>query len=201
MKILIIDDDLALCALVKRHLEKGGDECECLYDLENVSAQVKEVQPDIILLDIGFEGADGVWSLPAIENAAPFASIIFITSHTESSEMVRALKAGGNYYSKKPLNMEELTAIINSQKRNLITHNATIILLTAFESKLLNLLAMNQGNTVTRTEIYQHLWKGNDTTAASLNNLVSHLREYFSPETGVEIETIWGAGYKLTVKK
>ena len=135
--------------------------------------------------------------------------------------MVRALKAGGNYYIKKPLNMEELTAIINSQKRNLITHNATIkmgaftftpknqtlssgeqtILLTAFESKLLNLLAMNQGNTVTRTEIYQHLWKGNDTTAASLNNLVSHLREYFSPETGVEIETIWGAGYKLTVKK
>ena len=221
MKILIIDDDIALCALVKRHLEKGGDECECLYDLENVSAQVKEVQPDIILLDIGFEGADGVWSLPTIENAAPFASIIFITSHTESSEMVRALKAGGNYYIKKPLNMEELTAIINSQKRNLITHNATIkigaftftpksqmlssgeqtILLTAFESKLLNLLAMNQGNTVTRAEIYQHLWKGNDTTAASLNNLVSHLREYFSPETGVEIETIWGAGYKLTVKE
>ncbi|MCR5574429.1 MAG: response regulator transcription factor [Bacteroidaceae bacterium] len=221
MKILIIDDDIALCALVKRHLEKHGDECECLYNLENVSMRVKEAQPDIILLDIGFEGADGVWSLPTIENAAPFASIIFITSHTESSEMVRALKAGGNYYIKKPLQMDELTAIINSQKRYLITNNPTIkigtfnfnrknqtlsvgqqtIQLTAFESRLLNLLVMNQGNVVMRTEIYQHLWKSDDSTAASLNNLVCHLRDYFPPESGVEIETIWGAGYKLTVKE
>ena len=37
MKILIIDDDIALCALVKRHLEKNGDDCEYLYELENVS--------------------------------------------------------------------------------------------------------------------------------------------------------------------
>ena len=221
MKILIIDDDIALCALVKRHLEKNGDDCECLYDLENVSTRIKEIQPDIILLDIGFDGADGVWSLPTIENAAPFASIIFITSHTESAEIVRALKAGGNYYIKKPLQMEELTAIINSQKRNLIAGNPTIKIgtfdfnrknqtlsdgkqtfqLTALESRLLNLLAMNRGNAVTRIEIYQHLWRGDDSTAASLNNLVCHLREFFTPDSGVAIETIWGIGYKLTVKE
>ena len=221
MKILIIDDDIALCALVKRHLEKNGDDCECLYELENVSTRVKEIQPDIILLDIGFEGADGVWSLPTIENAAPFASIIFITSHTESAEMVRALKAGGNYYVKKPLQMDELSAIINSQKRNLIAGNPTLkigtfefnrknqtlsdgkqtLQLTALESRLLNLLAMNRDTAVTRTEIYQHLWRGDDSTAASLNNLVCHIREFFTPESGVEIETIWGIGYKLTVKE
>ena len=52
-----------------------------------------------------------------------------------------------------------------------------------------------------RKEIYQHLWKNDDYTAASLNNLVCHLRDYFPPESGVEIETIWGMGYKLTVKE
>ena len=221
MKILIIDDDIALCTLIKNHLEKGDDECVCLYDLDNVSTRVKETQPDIILLDIGFEGDDGVWALPTIENAAPFASIIFITSHTESSEMVRALNAGGNYFVRKPLQMNELTAIINSQKRNLITNNPAINIgtfifnrknqtlsdgnithqLTAFESRLLNLMAMNRGNAVMRKEIYQHLWKNDDYTAASLNNLVCHLRDYFPPESGVEIETIWGMGYKLTVKE
>ncbi|MBQ6746217.1 MAG: winged helix-turn-helix domain-containing protein [Bacteroidaceae bacterium] len=73
--------------------------------------------------------------------------------------------------------------------------------LTALESRLLNLLAMNRGNAVTRAEIYQHLWRGDDSTAASLNNLVCHLREFFTPDSGVEIETIWGIGYKLMVKE
>ena len=60
---------------------------------------------------------------------------------------------------------------------------------------------MNRGNAVTRAEIYQHLWRGDDSTAASLNNLVCHLREFFTPDSGVEIETIWGIGYKLMVKE
>ena len=221
MRILIIDDDIALCTLVKRHLEKNGDECFCLYSLENISSKVKAIQPDIILLDISIDEEDGIWALPTIENAMPFASIIFITSHTESSELVRALNAGGNYYVKKPLQMDELTAIINSQKRSLIAQNPIVRIgsftfdrknqvlgngnvnhkLTALESKLLNLLAAHQGNVVTRTEIYLHLWKLEDGMEFSLNNLVHQLRDYFAPDSGIEIETIWGVGYKLKVKE
>ena len=43
MKILIIDDDIALCTLIKNHLEKGDDECVCLYDLDNVSSTNKSL--------------------------------------------------------------------------------------------------------------------------------------------------------------
>lgn len=220
MRILIIDDDVALCSLIRRHLEKNGDECFCLYTLEGIGSKARAIQPDIILLDISVNDEDGVWTLPTIENAVPFASIIFITSHSESSEMVRALNAGGNYYIKKPLQMDELTAIINSQKRSLIAQDPLIRIgsftfdkkslvlgngrvnhtLTVFESKLLNLLAAHQGNVVTRNEIYLHLWKTEEGMEYSLNNLVHQLRDYFTPDSGVEIETIWGVGYKLKMK-
>ena len=221
MKILTIDDDEALCMALEIVITENGDEAFSLYSLDDVGVKVRKIMPDIILLDIEFEGGDGVQALPKIQAAAPFAIILFLSSHTDSEEVTRALSTGGITYLKKPINSIEVVAQINALKRNLIfneqienigsflfdakgqklLHNGTEFKLTLYQAQLLKLLVAHQEQTVSRQEIYLNIWHdelGND---LSLNNLISQLRKLLKTDPNISIHTIEGVGYKLCVDR
>ena len=221
MKILTIDDDEALCMALEIAITENGDEAFSLYSLDDVGVKVGKIMPDIILLDIEFNDGDGVQALPKIKAAAPFAIILFMSSHTDSAEVTRALGAGGITYLKKPVSSIEVLAQINALKRNLVfneqidnigsfmfdvkgqklSYYDTEIKLTKYQTLLLKMLIANKGQTVSRQEIYLNIWHdelGND---LSLNNMISQLRKILKADPGISLHTIGGVGYKLCVDK
>ena len=219
MKILTIDDDEALCMAIEIALSENGDETMSLYNLDEVGEKVRKLKPDLILLDIEFEGHDGVQTLPEIQIAAPDANIIFISSHTSQSEVVRALRKGGIMFLKKPISCDELVAQINALKRNMVTHEHIIHIgsfafypksnllvkdgkeqkLSSYQALLLKLLATNVDQTVSRQEIYQHIWHDEVGNELTLNNMVSKLRKLLKADPQINILSIEGVGYKLCI--
>ena len=221
MKILTIDDDEALCMALEIAITENGDEAFSLYSLDDVGVKVGKIMPDIILLDIEFNDGDGVQALPKIKAAAPFAIILFMSSHTDSAEVTRALGAGGITYLKKPVSSIEVLAQINALRRNLVfneqienigsflfdakgqklLHNGTEFKLTLYQAQLLKLLVAHQEQVISRQEIYLNIWHdelGND---LSLNNMISQLRKILKADPGISLHTIGGVGYKLCVDK
>ena len=219
MRILTIDDDEALCMAIEIALSENGDEAMSLYNLDEVGKGVRELKPDLILLDIEFEEHDGVHTLPEIQIAAPDAIIIFFSSHTTQSDVVRALRKGGIMFLKKPISCDELVAQINGLKRSMVTHEHTIHLgsfafypksnllvkegkeqkLSTYQALLLKLLATHIDQTVSRQEIYQHIWHDEVGNELTLNNMVSQLRKSLKADPQISIQTIGGVGYKLCV--
>ena len=113
IRVLFVDDDTILCKMVKMSLEKNGYEVECLFNLDNIEETIQNMQPNIIVMDIGFEKGDGIEVLEKIKRISPTTPILFESSHLEAEEVVRALDAGGLAYLKKPFDVKELIAYIN----------------------------------------------------------------------------------------
>lgn len=219
IKVLFVDDDVALGSIVTMALEASG--CEVCYQssLTAIRSVVQEFVPDIIVLDVEIGTKNGIDATPELMMIAPGVPILFVSSHLDSSEVARALKVGGIAYLKKPFEIEELLAYIsrhtslfhiepnrigmftfNAEESLLMKGDEVVKKLTAFEHKLLKLLILNQNKVVAREQIVQELWDGDYGNEQSLNNYIAKLRKYISADNSLELLTIPKVGYKLSQK-
>src|SRR5436190_13549428 len=117
IKILYAEDELFLGKIVKETLEGRGFDVSMESDGNSVMKKFKEAQPDICVLDImlphrnGFELAEDI---RAINNDIP---IIFLTAKTQTEDVVKGFKTGGNDYIRKPFSMDELIVRIENALR------------------------------------------------------------------------------------
>ena len=218
IRVLFVDDDTILCKMVKMSLEKNGYEVDCLFNLDNIEETIQNMQPNIIVMDIGFERGDGIEVLEKIKRISPTTPILFESSHLEAEEVVRALDAGGLAYLKKPFDVKELIAYINRytiiQSSTKIVHfnridydivngwlldNGKIyVQLTLFENMILKKLASNINNVTNREDLMGDLWSNTDDyNEFSVNNSIMKIRKYLSTDPSICITTIYRKGYIL----
>jgi len=218
VKVLFIDDDITLGKEVTLALKESGYKVYYQTSLAAIKSVILDIKPDIIVLDVKIGEKNSIDITPELKIIAPDIPILFVSSHINSDEVVRALNAGGIAYLKKPFEIEELLAYINRHtqmtstswekipvgnltldvKENILTGEDKILHhLTSFECKLLKLLIINKNQIVPREEIEKILWgegKGNE---HSLNNYIAKLRKYLISVKEVDLVTIPKVGYKL----
>ena len=121
-KILIIDDDRELCALIKRSVQSEHIEADFCNTGKEGLQKLKEQEYQLVVLDVMMPGMDGFETLEEIrkENSLP---ILMFTSKNDSISKVRGLRAGADDYLTKPFDMDELIARIASLIRRYTRFN------------------------------------------------------------------------------
>ncbi len=111
-KILIIDDDLDMCTLLSRFLNKKGFECEMSHSGAKGLARFNEEQFDIVLCDFRLGDKDGKDVLLKIKESKPKTIVIIITGYSDIKVAVDVIKLGAFDYITKPLIPDEVINVI-----------------------------------------------------------------------------------------
>jgi DNA-binding response OmpR family regulator len=217
IKVLFIDDDIVLGQLVATVLREEGFDVHFQNSLTGVKSVVSEFKPNIIILDVEIGMYDGIEAAPQLQQIQPETPILFVSSHCESQEVIRALKTGAVTYLKKPIEIEELVAYIkryviplktlniklgsielNPSTRILSDGQKKIKKLSRLEFMLLKLLYDNKNQIVPREEI-EKLWDSSIMSEHSLYNYIVKLRKLLSVDKNITITTMHENGYILHI--
>jgi DNA-binding response OmpR family regulator len=220
VRILVVDDDRRLCAIVKRGLIEEAHTVDVAYDGED-GGYLAEVNPyDLIILDIMMPKKDGLEVCRELRSKNINIPIMMLTGKDAVEDRVKGLDTGADDYLVKPFAFSELLARVrallrregpiksaeitvdelrlNTRTRELHKGNRAIELTTK-EYTILEYLMRHPNVVVTRTMIEEHAW---DYDFDSLSNLVDvyvrRLRRKIDhgDEESV-IQTVRGAGYRL----
>jgi DNA-binding response OmpR family regulator len=115
-KILIVEDDKDTRQLLKIRLESNGYETAFAFDAVSAIGVAREERPDLILLDFGLPGGDGVVVLERLKTFPALAHIpvVVVSAREPTSTEPRATEAGAEAYIQKPIDNDELLAAIRS---------------------------------------------------------------------------------------
>ena len=116
IKILMVDDDVNICELVRLYLEKEGYKVECAYDGESAVKKFKSENPDLVLLDIMLPKMDGVQVCRTIREQSD-APVIMLTAKGETFDKVLGFEMGADDYVVKPFEPRELIARVKAVLR------------------------------------------------------------------------------------
>ena len=221
-KILIIDDDRELCALIKRSVQAENIEADFCNTGKEGLQKLKEQEYQLVVLDVMMPGMDGFETLEEIrkENSLP---ILMFTSKNDSISKVRGLRAGADDYLTKPFDMEEVLARIESNLRRVqfqkdnpthLRHGDLVLdlndntaflqgselTLTAKEFAILELLMKYPDKIFSKANLFQSVWNAEYISEDNtLNVHISNLRNKLKavcPDKDF-IDTVWGIGYRL----
>lgn len=217
--IMIVEDDPDIREELVFLLENEHYQVLSVTDFETLLEQVRSACPDLVLLDLGLPGRDGLSLCAAIRKTSP---IIVVTSRTSASDELRALNLGSDDYVTKPYNIPVLLARIKTVLRRNGTDNTepdilkaaglqlsltkgTITAagqtaeLTRNELKILAYLMTHAGKIVPRADLIEALWDSqiyidDNTLSVNVTRLRSKLEELGMPDI---IKTRRGMGYQL----
>ena len=118
MKILIVDDELAICQRLKRELEKEDHEVyyetSPLYVLERLKKARREGKPfNLLLLDIIMPEMDGFTLFRQIKEERQRVEVIFMTGYREEETVIGAIRLSARNYLNKPISLEELDVVVS----------------------------------------------------------------------------------------
>jgi len=118
MKILIVEDD-PLMQLGLAQALGNESQYEIMGQVEDGYAAVQQaiaLRPDIVIMDIGLPGLDGIEATKQIKTAVPQIHIVVLTSHTLPNEIIAALASGADAYCVKGATLDRLMLAINAAK-------------------------------------------------------------------------------------
>ncbi len=111
-KILVVDDEVKACELLKRFLEKKGYDVIMAHNGEDAIEKVKNEKPNAMLLDIRMPGMEGTEVLKRVREFDKDVGIIMVTAVKEEDVGREALKSGANEYITKPIDFDYLETSI-----------------------------------------------------------------------------------------
>ena len=211
MKILILEDNEALCNVMKKALEKESYAVDIFTD-GNKALDVISNGYSCFILDINVPSIDGIEVLKYIRQNHKDIPVIIISSNHELEKIQLSYEKGCNDYLKKPFFMYELVhkikhlcqledkyIIFNQNiKYNFIEHilynDETKVVLAKKEILFLELFAKNVNRVVSYEEIDEYVWEGEDTNMDNIRALIKRLRKKLPQES---IKIVTGVGYTL----
>jgi two-component system response regulator TrcR len=223
--LLLAEDEDVLGLLIKEALELiPGFKVEWVKDGNTAVNAFSLYKPDICILDVMMPFKDGFTVAADIRKTDPDTPILFLTARSQSADVVKGFKAGGNDYIKKPFSIEELVVRIQEllkrsyrtgkSEEGLMVFNmgkyrffpTTQVLLcgdvkynlTARESELLKELVIHRNSILDRKKILLQLWRDdNSFNARSMDVFIAKLRKYLKHDTSLSIINVRGYGYKF----
>ena len=115
-KVLIVDDEQALCESLAEFLSSNGNETETAYDGREAVDKLPVFRPQIVLLDIRMPGMNGLEALAHIKAFDPNIRIIMVTAVHEEDVAQMAVREGANEYITKPVDLEHLQTMVAFQE-------------------------------------------------------------------------------------
>ena len=220
MKILVIEDEQALCETIVSYLEEEGYRCEQAGTVELGSEKVNLYEYDCMLVDIGLPDGSGLSLIKELKKCHPETGIIIISAKNSMDDKISGLDLGADDYLTKPFHLPELNSRIKSLlrrrkfegKQELVINKITILpeskqvlvggeplQLTKKEFDLLMFFVSNRGRVLTKESIAEHLWGDFADSADSFDFVYSHiknLRRKLLERTGTDyFQNVYGTGY------
>lgn len=217
-KILIVEDEPKLAALLADYLKASHFEVFTLLEGTGVETWVRENKPNLILLDIMLPGRDGMEICKSIRTFSR-VPIIMVTARVEEIDRLLGLELGADDYVCKPFSPREVVARVKAVLRRAIdgqavqaqglvldenTYKATLhgrdLELTAVEFKLLKLLVEHPGHIFSRQQIMEKIYQ--EERFVSDRTVDSHIKklrrkiETVDPEATL-IQSVYSVGYKF----
>jgi len=113
IRILVVDDEPPIVAVISRYLERCGYSIMTAENVERAIELAESESPEIIISDITFPDGDGYSLLTEIKKSRPDTAVIMMTGHTEYHTVKESLRLGADEYITKPLDFEELSTILD----------------------------------------------------------------------------------------
>ena len=226
-KVLIIDDDKELCALMKKCIEQEKLSAVTVYNgIEGVRLiDENKDSYSLIILDVMLPDIDGFQILQKIRDTSNIP-VLMLTAKSSEEDKVFGLRLGADDYLTKPFGINELLARVNSLIRRYTTLNpftadidsislkdmvidklnrtVTVkdipVLLTGKEFDLLLFLASNKGRAFTKKQIYSQVWEEEYAfDDSNIMSFISKLRKKIEPDPDhpFYILTVRGVGYRF----
>ena len=226
-KVLIIDDDKELCALMKKCKKKKKLSAVTVYNgIEGVRLiDENKDSYSLIILDVMLPDIDGFQILQKIRDTSNIP-VLMLTAKSSEEDKVFGLRLGADDYLTKPFGINELLARVNSLIRRYTTFNpftadidsislkdmvidklnrtVTVkdipVLLTGKEFDLLLFLASNKGRVFTKKQIYSQVWEEEYAfDDSNIMSFISKLRKKIEPDPDhpFYILTVRGVGYRF----
>ncbi|HWA56903.1 MAG TPA: response regulator transcription factor [Gemmatimonadales bacterium] len=222
-RILVVDDEPDITALVAYHLAKAGYRVSTAANGPDALKAAREEKPDIVILDVMLPGVSGYDVLAELRRREETreVGVILLTARREEPDRIRGLSLGADDYLTKPFSPAELALRVNGLLRRLSApsvasgstlaagpisiersgHRVTVegkeIELTATEYKLLLTLVERRGRVQTRPQLLETVWEAQpDIQTRTVDMHVQRLRTKLGA-AGELIETVRGFGYRF----
>lgn len=221
-RILIVEDEPAIAELIAVNLRHNGFQPSWVEDGASAQRELDAVLPDVILLDWMLPGQSGIelarkWRGNARTKAVP---ILMLTARGDEPDKVAGLDAGADDYISKPFSTQELmariravlrrrapeqvkdTVVVGALSLDAATHRATWqgqpLKLGPTEFKLLHYLMKHAERVHSRAQLLDKVWGDHVfIEERTVDVHIKRLRESLG-EAGAMVETVRGAGYRLT---
>ena len=225
-KVLVVEDDINIAELLRLYLQKDGFEVSHAADGGKAVEMAREIQPDLVLLDIMLPVMDG-WQVCRELRKTMKMPIIMLTAKGETEDKVSGLEMGADDYIVKPFEVKELLARVHAvlrrtgddgkPKSKKLTFDKLVINLDSYElivdgkkidtppkeMELLYHLAATPNRVYTRNQLLDEVW-GFDYFGDS-RSVDVHIKRLREKLEGVSdkwtLKTVWGVGYKFEAEE
>jgi two-component system, OmpR family, response regulator len=220
VRILIVEDDARLAAVVSRGLRTEGHACDVAGSAGAVMERTAHTSYDVIVLDVTLPGGDGFGVCDQLRTRGVWAPVLMLTARDGVDDRVRGLNTGADDYMTKPFSFAELAARIRALGRRATkerpavltvgdlqldpatmtaTRSGVEISLSTKEYALLEALMLNPGVVLSRLQLVEHAWDfGYEHRSNVIDVYIRYLRQKIDrPFATDSIETVRGVGYRL----
>jgi DNA-binding response OmpR family regulator len=222
MRLLLVDDDVAIQGFLRRALLESGYQVDTASDAKTAELKALEGFHDAFIIDLGLPDMDGLDLIVKCRAQGISVPVLILSARRSVDERVRGLEQGGDDYLTKPFALAELLARLRNLLRrssmpqidsvhlqvadlqlDLARHEARrgnqLLQLTPQEFSLLEYLCRNAGRVVTRSMILDHVWRMQIDPATNVVDVqVYRLRNKVDHNASIPlIHTIRGVGYVL----
>ena len=218
MKILLLEDDIALADILSEYLEDNGFELDLVYDGEDALSTAYETKYDLYIFDVNVPAIKGFDLLKILRENGDSTPTIFVTSLNDIEDVSKGFESGADDYLKKPFELAELLLRVkNIQKRSFTQQRSSIIQidkgitfdidtellnthgesisLPQKELKLLKHFLQHPNEIVTFENIYKVMWDYDEEgSSESLRAHIKNLRKHFTED---RIQNLRGVGYRF----
>lgn len=218
-RILIAEDEPKIAAFVEKGLKANGFSTETVSDIHVLLDKALSNEFDLLLLDLGLPGKDGLSILEELRGQGATLSIIILTARDNLKDKIRGLEGGADDYMTKPFRFEELLARIklrlkNNYKNQLTSVNTILksghitldlknhqvylhdaqVELSTTEFRLLERLISHKGQVMTRQQLLDDVWGYNYDPGSNIVDVyIGYLRKKLGKNL---IDTVRGIGYR-----
>jgi len=222
MRVLIVEDDVKLAALIRRGLTAVGISADVVPDGEQGLVRAGATTYDVIVLDVMLPGKDGFEVCRELREERNWAGVLMLTARGAVKDRVAGLNAGADDYLAKPFSFAELIARVRALARrgaverpvvlevgDLRLDRATLrawrgdtpIDLSGKEFALLEVFMRRPGEVLSRFELLEQAWSYDyENRSNVLEVYVRYLREKIDrPFHRDSLQTVRGVGYRLCI--
>lgn len=216
MRLLLIEDDAMIGEAVQRGLRSLAFTVDWIRDGETAVAALRDTEYDLLVLDLGLPGRNGLDVLREVRRAGASLPVLILTARSDVSDKVAGLDAGADDYLVKPFELEELAARARALLRrragraqpllehlgvtldpaaHRVTRDSREVALSAREYAILAALMERPGSILSRAQLEERLYGWGDEIESNAIEVHIHaLRRKLSADF---IQTVRGLGYRI----